>query len=75
MTSSTDDFPDITSSVITDVNTIVLTGTSFEFYQTYDSETYDIAVEYIGIAADTVTVDSDTQITATFTLGVPIGSD
>jgi hypothetical protein len=27
------------------------------------------------VTADTVVIDSDTQVTATFTLGVPIGSD
>lgn len=43
--------------------------TNFDF-----STDYSPIVEYAGIAADSVTVDSATSTSATFTLGVPISS-
>jgi hypothetical protein len=48
----------------------VLTGTDFDF----DSD-YSPSAEFADINADTVVVDSATQVTATFTLGVPFTSE
>jgi len=32
------------------------------------------SIEFEGVSADTITIDSDTQATAIFTWGVPIGT-
>jgi len=45
---------------------MVFTGTNF-----FTSATYDAITTFCGIYADTVTVDSATQVTATWTLGIP----
>lgn len=63
-------FPDVTGASISDENTIVFDGTDFEF-----SDDYSPLAEFNGIFADTVVVDDATQVTATFTLGVPITSN
>jgi hypothetical protein len=48
----------------------VFTGTAFDF-----SSDYTPSAEFADIAADSVTVNSATSTTATFTLGVPFGDD
>jgi len=45
-----------------------LTGTDF------DISGFTASVEFAGVIADSVTIDSATQATATFTWGVPIGT-
>lgn len=45
---------------------MVFTGTNFVTTSTFQART-----TYCGIYADTVTVDSATQVTATWTLGIP----
>jgi hypothetical protein len=63
-------FPNVTSAAITDENTIVFTGTDFDF-----SADYSPLAEFNGIDADTVVVDDATTATATFTLGVPFTTE
>lgn len=48
-------FPNVTSAAITDENTIVFTGTDFEF-----SDEYSPLAEFNGIDADSVVVDDAT---------------
>jgi hypothetical protein len=68
--SSSSDHPKLDSSAsVSDANTVILTGVGFEFLTDFTP-----SVEYLGVIADSVVVDSDTQISATFDLGVPIGS-
>ena len=64
-------FPNLTSAAISNGNTLVLTGSGFQF-STADTTAN---VSYAGVQADSVTVDSDTQVTATFNMGVPLGTD
>ena len=45
-----------------------MTGTDF------DISGFTATVEFAGVIADSVTIDSATQATATFTWGVPIGT-
>lgn len=45
-----------------------MTGTDF------DISGFTASVEFAGVIADSVTIDSATQATATFTWGVPIGT-
>lgn len=45
-----------------------MTGTDF------DISGFTASVEFAGVTADSVTIDSATQATATFTWGVPIGT-
>lgn len=45
-----------------------MTGTEF------DISGFTASVEFAGVIADSVTIDSATQATATFTWGVPIGT-
>lgn len=45
---------------------MVFTGTNF-----FTTSTYEAKTTFCGIYADTVTVDSETQATATWTLGIP----
>jgi hypothetical protein len=52
----------------TDENTLVLTGTGF------DISGFTASAEFGGVTADSVTIDSATQATATFSWGVPIGT-
>jgi hypothetical protein len=58
-------FPAVASTAV-DGNTIVFTGTDFDF-----SSEYSPLASFAGIQADSVVVDSATQATATYTLGVP----
>ena len=51
-------------------DTIEFTGTSFDF-----SSDYTPSAEFSGIPADSVTVNSATSTTATFTLGVPFATN
>jgi hypothetical protein len=60
-------FPVLTSMTKTDT-TMVLTGTSFY------TAGYTTRVSYMGIDATSVVVDSATQVTATWTGGVPLTS-
>lgn len=62
---STGTYPNVTA---TDISTgsMVFTGTNFVTTAAYQART-----TYCGIYADTVTVDSATQVTATWTLGIP----
>jgi hypothetical protein len=62
--SSDSTFPEVTSVSKTD-STIVFTGTNFDLVD------FTAAASFASIDADSVVVDSNTQITATFTLGVP----
>jgi|TARA_B110000285_G_scaffold124314_1_gene140308 hypothetical protein len=48
----------------------VLNGTGFQFSPSDTTAN----VTFAGVSADSVTVDSDTQVTATFNMGVPIGT-
>jgi hypothetical protein len=57
--------PAITAISIDDTFTITFTGEDFP-------TDYDGSVNYMGIDADSVSVDSSSQVTATFTKGVPI---
>jgi len=52
---STGNFPNVTSGAVSDSNTIVLTGSGFEF----NSDT-SASVTFAGVDADSVSVDSDT---------------
>jgi len=63
---STGAYPAVTS---TDISTgsMVFTGTNF-FTNT---STHDAITTFCGISADTVAVDSATQVTATWSLGIP----
>lgn len=70
LSTSSADFPHLNSTVKTDDNTIILTGTGFQFQTGYTA-----SVEFASVTADTVTIDSDTQATAVFNWGVPLGSD
>jgi hypothetical protein len=63
-------FPIVTSAAITDENTIVFTGTDFDF-----SGDYSPLAEFNGINADTVVVDDATTATATFNLGIPFTTE
>lgn len=63
-------FPQITSSTITDANTIVVTGSGYEF-----SDDHEAIFTFAGVPADSITIDSDTQMTVTYLLGVPLGSE
>ena len=60
-------FPAVTSVSKTDT-TIVFAGTNF------DIADFSASASFAGITADSVVVDSATQATATFTLGVPVVS-
>jgi hypothetical protein len=62
---STGIYPAVTSTDISTGN-MVFTGTNFVTTSTYQART-----NFCGIYADTVTVDSATQVTATWTLGIP----
>lgn len=60
-------FPAVTEVSKTD-DTLVFTGTGF------DLADFTVSAEFAGVTADAVVVDSSTQATATFTLGVPVVS-
>lgn len=62
-------FPVVTSAVASDDSTLVFTGTNF------DIASFTASATFLGIQADSVVVDSATQATATFNLGVPIASE
>lgn len=66
--SSADSFPQVDSLTKTDT-TIVFTGVNFYTLG------YTAQAKFRGISADTVTLDSATQATATFNGGVPINSE
>jgi len=56
----------LVASVAATASTIVFTGTDFK------TTGYTARVSLNGIKADTVVTDSATQVTATWTLGVPV---
>lgn len=58
--------PVVSTVVKQDAYTLIFTGVGFTF------PGFPAEVSFIGINADTVTVDSDTQVTATYTKGVPL---
>lgn len=63
-------FPVVSSASSSAAGQIVFTGTNF-----YTSG-YTANASYAGVFADQVTIDSSTQVTATWTLGLPpLGSD
>lgn len=58
--------PVVSSIAQQDAYTLVFTGVGFSFTG------FPAQVRYINIKADSVTVDSDTQVTAVFTNGIPL---
>ena len=58
--------PVVSSIAQQDAYTLVFTGVGFSF------PGFPAQVSYINIMADTVTVDSDTQVTGVFTNGIPL---
>jgi len=62
---STGAYPAVTATDISS-GSMVFTGTNF-----FTATTYEARTTYCGIYADTVSVDSATQVTATWTLGIP----
>jgi len=48
-------------------NTVTITGTGFQISSGFSGN-----VSFAGIAADSVTVDSDTQLTVVFASGIPL---
>ena len=63
---STAAYPAVTATAIdVTAGTLVFTGTNFP------TSSYDGKVVFCTIAADTVVIDSATQVTATWTLGIP----
>lgn len=58
-------FPAITSVAKGTGTTVVFTGTAFY------TVGYTASASFMGVAADSVVIDSETQVTATWNLGVP----
>lgn len=61
--------PTVSSVTKVDATTLTLTGSG---YLMNGVSGYEAKVSYVGVFADTVTVDSDTQVTAMFNNGIPI---
>ena len=61
-------FPQIESFTFTD-STIVLTGSNFDLVD------FEATGTIMGVNADSVVIDSSTQATVTFDLGVPIANE
>jgi hypothetical protein len=66
MYSTSSSMPVVTAVVLQDSNTLVFTGVGFEF------SSFPAQVSFLNVIADSVSVDSDTQVTATYSEGVPL---
>lgn len=66
-----------TSTSMPSVSSLAISGDSYSIVFTgsnFLALPYTAKVTYADISADTVTVDSSEQVTATWTLGVPVSS-
>ena len=59
--------PAVSAASITDASTIEFTGTDF-----FTTTEYTAIVSFGGVKADTVVVNSNTKVTATYSKGVPV---
>lgn len=64
--STSSSMPVVTSIALQDSHTLVFTGVGFEY------GSFPAQVSFLDVLADSVSVESDVQVTATFTNGVPL---